>query len=93
LSLYHPDDIEIELLKNGKVKAFYDITTRIGKVGKDFNLQFSQKNPIICFTEGSTFFTKDSLKGNLVSTAKFIDEKDIYSNYLFFGIKANLRLQ
>ncbi len=93
LSLYQPNKREIDLLKDKNVKLFYDITTRFGKVGRDFNLEFQDKNPVICFTEGSTFFTKEQLYGRLVATAKFNDEQDIYSSYLFFGVKANLRIQ
>lgn len=93
LSLFQPSQGEIELFRNNSVNLFYDLTTRIGKVGKDFNLEFNEKNPIICFTEGSSFFVTQQLSGRIVPTAKFGDEQDIYSSYLFFGIKANLRLQ
>jgi len=93
LSLFQPSQGEIDLFKNNSVNLFYDLTTRIGKIGKDFNLEFSEKNPIICFTEGSSFFVSQPLSGRLVPTAKFNDEQDIFSSYLFFGIKANLRLQ
>lgn len=93
LSLFQPCKEEFEILKNDSVKLFYDITTRIGKVGKDFDLEFSEKNPIICFTEGSSFYVKEPLKGHLVPTAKYTNKQDVFSNYLFFGVKANLRLQ
>ncbi|MDT3697231.1 MAG: type III-A CRISPR-associated RAMP protein Csm4 [Ignavibacterium sp.] len=93
LSLFQPSQVEIDLIKNNSVHLFYDLTTRIGKVGKDFNLEFNEKNPVICFTEGSSFFVSQSLYGRLVPTAKFNDEQNIYSNYLFFGMKANLRMQ
>lgn len=91
LSLYKPNYSEIEIFKEENVNLYYDITTRFGKVGKDFNLQFQDKNPVICFTEGSSFFVTQPLIGRLVPTAKYTDNKDIYSNYLFFGVKANLR--
>lgn len=91
LSLFQPNQEEIEMLKNENKNMYYDITTRFGKVGKDFNLQFQDKNPVTCFTEGSSFFVVQPLIGRLVSTAKYTDKKDIYSNYLFFGVKANLR--
>jgi len=93
LSLFQPNKEEIGLLDKDNVNLFYDITTRFGKVGKDFNLQFQDKNPVICFTEGSSFFITQTLSGSLVSTAKYSDEQDIYSNYLCFGVKANLRTQ
>lgn len=91
LSLYKPNYSEIEIFKEENVNLYYDITIRFGKVGKDFNLQFQDKNPVICFTEGSSFFVTQPLIGRLVPTAKYTDNKDIYSNYLFFGVKANLR--
>lgn len=93
LSLFQPNDDELNLLKDEKVNLFYDLTTRFGKVGRDFNLQFQDKNPVICFTEGSTFFVTQQLSGRLIPTAKFNYDSDILSNYLFFGVKANLRLQ
>lgn len=93
LSLFHPSKEELEKLKDNVLPHFYDITTRIGKVGRDFNLTFNEKNPIICFTEGSSFFVKEPLKGEIVPTAQHIEHNKIYSNYLFFGVKANLRLQ
>ncbi len=93
LSLFQPNNDELNLLKDERVNLFYDLTTRFGKVGRDFNLQFQDKNPVICFTEGSTFFVTQQLSGRLISTAKFNDDSDIYSNYLFYGVKANLRLQ
>ncbi len=93
LSLFQPNIDEINLLQDDKVDLFYDITTRFGKVSRDFNLEFQDKNPVICFTEGSSFFVKEQLTGNLVPTAKFVDGQNIYSNYIFFGVKANLRLQ
>lgn len=92
LSLYHPNSEEIKKLKNNANSLFYDITTRIGKVGRDFNLEFNEKNPVICFTEGSSFFMKEPLKGQIVATAQYDQQNKIYSNYLFFGVKANLRL-
>lgn len=91
LSLFKPNQTEIELLKNENVNLYYDITTRFGKVSRDFNLQFQDKNPVTCFTEGSSFFVTQPLVGRLVPTAKYTNNKDIYSNYLFFGVKANLR--
>ena len=93
LSLFHPDKDEIDKLKKNEINFYYDITTRIGKIGRDFNLEFQEKNPVICFTEGSTFFIQESLKGEIVPTAKHFGQSDIYSDYLFFGVKANLRLQ
>ncbi|MEM5807154.1 MAG: type III-A CRISPR-associated RAMP protein Csm4 [Candidatus Aenigmatarchaeota archaeon] len=93
LSLFHPNAEDIEKLKSNRHSSFYDITTRIGKVGRDFNLVFNEKNPVICFTEGSSFFVKELLKGHIVPTAQYDGENKIYSNYLFFGVKANLRLQ
>lgn len=93
LSLYHPNSEEIKKLKNNGYSLFYDITTRIGKVGRDFNLEFNEKNPVICFTEGSSFLIKEPLNGQIVPTAKYDEQNKIYSNYLFFGVKANLRLQ
>ncbi|MGQ9820189.1 MAG: type III-A CRISPR-associated RAMP protein Csm4 [Candidatus Kapaibacteriales bacterium] len=91
LSLFQPNHSEIEILKNENVNLYYDITTRFGKVSKDFNLQFQDKNPVTCFTEGSSFFVNQPLIGRLIPTAKYNDNTDIYSNYLFFGVKANLR--
>lgn len=93
LSLYHPSKDEVQQFKNESTSLYYEITTRIGKVGRDFNLEFNEKNPVICFTEGSSFFVKEPLNGQIVPTAKFDDQNDIYNNYLFFGVKANLRLQ
>ncbi len=93
LSLFHPNKDDLAKLQKNETNFFYDITTRIGKIGRDFNLKFNEKNPVICFTEGSTFFIQESLKGEIVPTAKHIGQNDIYSNYLFFGVKANLRLQ
>ena len=91
LSLFQPNYSEMEILKNENENMYYDITTRFGKVSKDFNLQFQDKNPVTCFTEGSSFFVTQPLIGRLVPTAKYSENKDIYSNYLFFGVKANLR--
>ncbi len=93
LSLFQPSEKENELFENNSLKFFYDLTTRIGKVGKDFDLEFNEKNPIICFTEGSSFYVNEPLKGHLVPTAKYKNNHDVFSNYLFFGVKANLRLQ
>lgn len=93
LSLYHPSKDEVQQFKNESTPLYYEITTRIGKVGRDFNLEFNEKNPVICFIEGSSFFVKEPLIGQIVPTAKFDDQNDIYNNYLFFGVKANLRLQ
>lgn len=93
LSLFSPNSEEIKKLKINDHLLFYDITTRIGKVGRDFNLQFNQKNPVICFTEGSSFFIKEPLRGQIIPTAKYDEQNKIYSNYLFLGVKANLRLQ
>jgi CRISPR-associated protein Csm4 len=91
LSLYHPSKDELENLASKNANLFYDISTRIGFVGKDFNNIAQEKNPVNCFTEGSTFFVKEKLKGCLVKTAKINQQKDVYSNYLFFGVKCNLR--
>lgn len=91
LSLYHPTEKELEIISKKEIKKFYDINIRIGAVGRDFNIEFQEKNPVPCFVEGSTFFVKDKLMGHLASTAKMKDQKDIFSNYLFFGVKANLR--
>lgn len=91
LSLFQPCKEEIEILKNSSL--YYELATRIGKVGKDFNLEFSEKNPIICFTEGSSFYVNEPLKGHLVPTAKYNNNQDVFSSYLFFGVKANLRLK
>lgn len=91
LSLFQPRKEEIEILKSSSM--YYDLTIRIGKVGKDFNLEFNEKNPIICFTEGSSFCVNDPLIGSLIPTAKYTNNQDVFSNYLFFGVKANLRLQ
>lgn len=93
LSLFHPNPEEIKKIKIDENYLFYDISTRIGRVGRDFNLEFNEKNPVICFTEGSSFFIKEQLRGQIVPTAKYDDQNKIYSNYLFFGVKANLRLQ
>lgn len=93
LSLFHPNKDEVDKLLKNDIDFYYDFTTRIGKIGRDFNLEFQEKNPVICFTEGSSFFVKESFKGEIVPTAKYIGQNDIYSNYLFFGVKANLRLQ
>lgn len=93
LSLFHPNKDEIDKLKAKNNSLYYDITTRIGKVGRDFDLEFQEKNPVICFIEGSSFFVSEPLKGSIVSTAKYNEHTDIYSNYLFFGVKASLRLQ
>jgi len=92
LSLYHPHKDEKNLFLNKENRLCYDIVTRIGMVGKDFNVNFSQKNPVICFTEASTFFVKENLRGTLIRTAKYNEYQDIFSYYLFFGVKANLRL-
>lgn len=91
LSLYHPNKKELEILVSPNTNLFYDITTRIGFVGKDFNNVAQEKNPVNCFTEGSTFFVKEKLEGCLVSTAKIYEQKEVYSSYLFFGVKGNLR--
>jgi len=91
LSLYHPRKEELEILASENTNLFYDISTRIGFVGKDFNSVAQEKNPVNCFIEGSTFFVKEKLKGCLVKTAKINQQKDVYSNYLFFGVKCNLR--
>jgi len=91
LSLYHPSRKELDILASENTNFFYDVTTRIGFVGKDFNNVAQEKNPVNCFTEGSTFFVNQSLTGCLVPTAKINDHNDIYSNYLFFGVKGNLR--
>lgn len=93
LSLYHPTSKELELLSSEKINYYYDIVTRIGFVAKDFNLEPQGKNPVHCFTEGSTFITNQNLAGSLVPTAKTKNQKNVLSNYLFFGVKANLRLQ
>lgn len=93
LSLYHPKKDEIKKLKSEGVYFYYEITTRIGKIGRDFNLKFNEKNPVICFVEGSSFFVKEPLRGQIIPTAKYDNQNDIYSNYLFFGVKAKLRLQ
>lgn len=93
LSLYNPSKGEVEHFKKEDTSLYYEITTRIGKVGRDFNLEFNEKNPVICFSEGSSFFVKEPLIGQIIPTAKFDDQNDIYSNYLFFGVRANLRLQ
>lgn len=92
LSLFQPNNDELNALKDKNTKIFYEITTRIGKVAKDFNTEFQEKNPITCFVEGSTFLLNKKPKGNLVSTAKINEKYDIYSNYLFLGIQANVRL-
>jgi len=91
LSLYHPSQKELEIISNENTQKFYDINIRIGAVGKDFNIKFQEKNPVLCFTEGSTFYVKEKLEGCLVSTAKINEQKDVFSNYLFFGVKGNLR--
>ncbi len=91
LSLYHPNKKELEILVSPNTNLFYDITTRIGFVGKDFNNVAQEKNPVNCFTEGSTFFVNEKLEGCLVSTAKIYEQKEVYSTYLFFGVKGNLR--
>jgi hypothetical protein len=70
---------------------FYDLSTRIGATSRDFNISYQEKNPVNCFTEGSTFFVNHSLVGRLVPTAKINEQNNIYSNYLFFGVKGNLR--
>lgn len=93
LSLFQPNKNEIDLLNDNNVNLFYDITTRFGKVGRDFNLKYQEKNPVICFTEGSSFFITQPLAGRLIPTAKYNNEQDIFSSYLFFGVKANMRLQ
>jgi CRISPR-associated protein Csm4 len=91
LSLYHPSKEELEILSSVNTNLFYDISTRIGFVGKDFSNVAQEKNPVNCFTEGSTFFVKEKLEGCLVSTAKIYEQKEVYSSYLFFGVKGNLR--
>jgi len=93
LSLFQPNQDDINIISNDNIKLFYNIITRIGKVGKDFNLKFKEKNPVQCFTEGSTFFVNHYLNGDLVPTAVYNNNHKIFSNYLFFGVKANLRLQ
>ncbi len=89
LSLYQPTENEIKILT--VKKSYYDLTNRIGAVGKDFGLQFQQKNPVTCFVEGSTFGISDNLIGKLIPTAKISEDTIIYSNYLFFGVKGKLR--
>ena len=91
LSLYHPTKIELETISNNSTIMFYDLSTRIGATSRDFNISYQEKNPVNCFTEGSTFFVNHSLVGRLVPTAKINEQNNIYSNYLFFGVKGNLR--
>lgn len=92
LSLYHPRKEELELLSNDKTKFFYDLTIRIGYVGKDFDNTPQEKNPVQCFTEGSTFFLSQKPYGCILPTAKTKNQSDIFSNYLFFGLRGKLRL-
>jgi len=91
LSLYHPTREELDMISNESTQKFYDINIRIGAVGKYLNTEFQEKNPVHCFTEGSTFFVQEKLKGCLVKTAQINEQMNVYSNYLFFAVKANLR--
>ncbi len=89
LSLFHPSNDELNLF-NEEFKCYYEITNRLGALGKYFDIQFQQKNPVTCFIEGSTFWTSNFV-GTILPTAVIKENEYIYSNYLFFGVKAKLR--
>ncbi len=86
LSLYSPDQNEINTIKKIGSNLWYELKTRQGFSGVDFDIKPQQKNAVTVFGEGSVFATNDNLIGRLIKTGEINSDYIIYNYYYGFFI-------